>query len=74
MRVLIDHLEWARAYRRRAARCSIAADSTSSSEFRQCYRELAHHYEGLARLEEDFFNRQKSASLRRVGEMIVQAA
>jgi hypothetical protein len=51
---MVDHLVWAQGYRGRAARCVVAAQNSSSSEYSACYRQLAEYYGELARLEEDF--------------------
>jgi len=51
---MVDHLAWAQGYRSRAAMCLLSAKNSASSEFGKCYRQLAEHYNDLARLEEDF--------------------
>lgn len=53
-----DHLARARELRRRAARCKLAAQNSESAKFGECYRLLEKHYFLLAKLEEDFFDRQ----------------
>ncbi|HTE77932.1 MAG TPA: hypothetical protein VK653_14540 [Xanthobacteraceae bacterium] len=54
---MVDHLAWAQGYRNRAAKCQVAAQSTSSIEFNECYRLVAQYYLMLANLEEDFVRR-----------------
>jgi hypothetical protein len=55
--VMVDHIEWAENYRKRAAACRSIAEVVSSGQFRNCYCELAEHYLSLANLEEDFARR-----------------
>jgi hypothetical protein len=55
---MADHLARARALRRRAAECQLAAQNSGSAKFGECYRLLEKHYYLLAKLEEDFFDRQ----------------
>lgn len=55
---MLDHLARARELRRRAAQCQISAKNTQSAKFGDCYRLLAEHYTILAKLEEDFVDRQ----------------
>ena len=54
---MLNHLAYANNYRYRAAKCRQSAEGTSSSEFSDCYRRLAEHYELLAKLEEDYVAR-----------------
>lgn len=58
---MLDHLARARELRRHAARCEVAAKSTTSAKFGDCYRLLAKHYMILAELEEDFVARQNAS-------------
>lgn len=50
----------ARAYemRVRAAKCQASAKKTTSAMFAECYRLAARNYEVLAKLEQDFADRQ----------------
>jgi hypothetical protein len=56
---MVDHLEWADNYRKRAASCRSISESedVSSRKFRDCYRLLVKHYLALANFEEDFARR-----------------
>jgi len=53
-----DHLARAKEFRYRAANCEVSAKNTLSAGFGNCYRLLAEHYMILAKLEEDFVERQ----------------
>jgi hypothetical protein len=55
----VDHLEWAKAYRNRAANCAAASKTTSSKDFADCYRQLSRLYENFAKLEEDYVDRER---------------
>lgn len=54
---MVDHLEWADNYRKRAESCRSIGEDVSSREFRDCYRLLTKHYLSLADFEEDFARR-----------------
>lgn len=54
---MVDHLEWADNYRKRAESCRSIGEDVSSREFRDCYRLLVKHYLSLADFEEDFARR-----------------
>jgi hypothetical protein len=51
---MVDHIECAQNYRKRAAACQSIAEDFLSGKFRNCYCGLATHYFSLANLEEDF--------------------
>lgn len=69
---MVDHLEWADNYRKRAESCrSIGAD-VSSGKFRDCYRLLAEHYLSLADFEEDFARRATVLGCARNGDQANQ--
>ena len=55
---VVDHRVWAEGYRVRAARCQSVAKQTSSASFGKCYEMLAEHYGLLARLEDDYAQRE----------------
>jgi hypothetical protein len=55
---MVDHIQCARNYRKRAAACRTIAEDILSGKFRNCYCELADHYLSLANLEEDFARRE----------------
>jgi hypothetical protein len=54
---MVDHLEWADNYRKRAESCRSIGEDVSSRKFRECYRLLTEHYLSLADFEEDFARR-----------------
>jgi hypothetical protein len=53
-----DHSARASEMRIRAARCQASAKMTTSVKFAECYRLAAENYEVLAKLEQDFEDRQ----------------
>ena len=53
-----DHLARAREFRSRATQCGLSAKDCLSPSFRSCYILLAKNYEGLAKLEEEFVERE----------------
>lgn len=56
----MNHLARAKEMRARAAGCKESAKTTTSEKFSGCYRLLAENYDILAKLEEDYHERQKS--------------
>jgi hypothetical protein len=60
---MLGHLESAKQYRRRAARCGELAQATSSEAFGKCYRIMAEYFISLADLEEDFVRRAVASKM-----------